>query len=72
PQIANPAGTACVCRQGSVPRGGECIECRPPQVVNRAGTACECPQGTMQQGRECVPIGFPRRGGPQPGGGMRR
>jgi len=57
PLVPNGIGSACVCPQGSVQRGNECVhtvECRPPLVPNGVGSACVCPQGTVQRGRDCV------------------
>jgi Domain of unknown function (DUF5979) len=58
PLIANAAGTACACPDGTVQNGRECVrprECRPPLVLNAAGTECVCRDGLVHRGQRCVP-----------------
>jgi hypothetical protein len=72
PMTPNAAGSECVCPQGTVMKGRECVprlECRSPMTPNAAGSECVCPQGTVMKGRECVPRlecrepAFPNRAG---------
>jgi uncharacterized repeat protein (TIGR01451 family) len=59
PKIPNAANTACLCPEGTVPRGRECVKppaCQPPMVPGPIAGQCICPQGMVQQGRRCVPL----------------
>ena len=60
PMVPGAAAGSCVCPQGTVQRGRECVRpqqpqaCAAPFVPGAAAGSCVCPQGTTQQGRDCV------------------
>jgi hypothetical protein len=60
PMVPGAAPGTCVCPEGTVQRGKECvprphpIECARPLMPNAAGTACVCPDDMVRKGRECV------------------
>jgi uncharacterized repeat protein (TIGR01451 family) len=61
PKVPNATNTACVCPEGTIPRGNECVKppvC-PPPLISAPGPApgimnCVCPPGTVKQGQTCV------------------
>jgi len=60
PMVQGAAPGVCVCPEGTVQHGKECvprgrpIECRRPLIPNAAGTACVCPDDMVRKGRACV------------------
>jgi hypothetical protein len=57
PMVSGPVAGQCICPQGTVLRGGECVKqttCQPPMLPGPVAGVCVCPQGTVQKGRECV------------------
>ena len=62
PFVPGAAAGSCVCPQGTIQHGRECVKpqqphqqaCTAPFVPGAAAGSCVCPQGTMQQGRDCV------------------
>jgi hypothetical protein len=56
PMVMGPAGQ-CICPQGTVLVGKECIKqpiCLPPMIPGPVLGQCICPPGTVQSGKECV------------------
>ncbi len=59
PLVPGPTAGSCVCPQGTVLLGRECVKppqqaCAAPLVPGAAAGSCVCPQGTVLLGRECV------------------
>jgi hypothetical protein len=57
PMVPGPIAGQCMCPQGSVLRGKECVKvttCQPPMVPGPVAGQCICPQGTVLRGKECV------------------
>jgi von Willebrand factor type A domain/Domain of unknown function DUF11 len=57
PMVAGPVAGQCLCPQGTVLRGKECVKtptCQPPMVVGPVAGQCICPQGMTKKGSRCV------------------
>ncbi|MFH1346031.1 MAG: hypothetical protein ABIL01_33230 [Pseudomonadota bacterium] len=58
PMVPGAIPGQCVCPQGSVLNGKECVKqeaCALPMIPGPVAGVCGCPQGTVQQGKRCVP-----------------
>jgi uncharacterized repeat protein (TIGR01451 family) len=71
PMVPNSSGTTCICPQGTVQQGRQCVPvtqtCPAPMVPG----PCTCPDGTMQEGGLCVSakpidLGIGKTGGTTP------
>jgi uncharacterized repeat protein (TIGR01451 family) len=57
PLLPGAVAGQCICPQGMVLRGKECIKqaaCQPPMVPGPVAGQCICPQGSVQRGKSCV------------------
>ena len=57
PMVPGPIAGQCICPQGTVLRGRECVKtivCRPPLMSNAAGTDCVCRPGLVKRQGKCV------------------
>jgi hypothetical protein len=56
PMVQGAVPGVCVCPEGTVQQGQECVPqtCPPPMVPGPVLGECVCPQGTVLRGKECV------------------